>query len=146
MDRLGKKGTTLASLLAVAVLFAGLGVFLDGEVLPPVTDTEKLIKETEVQSSLQSLREKTRAIPPEPSDISLQLGRAIEAANQNESERSSEIEERIAVSQTKIEETNRILDEKGRTDKGVSSSEKLDAFNQKVEELQSRLVELEESK
>ena len=103
MDRFGIKGTALATLTVVAAVFIGLGVFLDGEVLPqPSPDTDKLIKQTEIQSSLQLQREIARNNPTEPSEVSRQLGRAIEAANQNETERTSELEERITASDSLI--------------------------------------------
>ena len=147
MDQLGKKGTVLATLVVVAAVFTGLGVFLDGEVLPlPSPDTERLIKEAETQSSLQLQRDIARNKPAEPSEVSLQLGRAIDAANQNDTQRTSELEERITASDSLIEQTNQLLDEKGRSAKSVSSSEKLNAFNQKLEQLKSRLTDLESSK
>ena len=132
--------------MVVAAVFIGLGGFLDGKVLPlPSPDADKLIKQTEIQSSLQLQREIARNNPTEPSEVSQQLGRAIEAANQNETERTSELEERITASDSLIEQTNQLLEEKGRSERSVSSSERLNQINQKIEALQSRLVELESS-
>jgi hypothetical protein len=146
MDWLGKKGVAITTLVVVAALFAGLGVFLDGKVLPlPSPDTEELIKQTEVKSSLQLQREIARNNPTEPSEVPLQLGRAIEAANQNETERTSKLEERITASDALIEKNNRLLDEKGRSEASASGNDKLNQFNQKLESLQSRLTELEAS-
>ena len=146
MERLGIKGTALATVMVVAAVFAGLGVFLDGKVLPlPSPDEDKLIKQTEIHSSLQLKREISRNNPTGPSEVSQQLGRAIEAANQNETERTSELEGRITASDSLIEQTNQLLDEKGRSQRSASSSEKLNQINQKIEALQSRLVELESS-
>jgi hypothetical protein len=147
MDRLGKTGVALTTLVVVAALMTGLGVFLEGKVLPlPSSDTEELIKQTEVKSSLQVQREIAHNNPTEPSEVSLQLGRAIEAANQNETERTSKLEERITASDALIEKNNRLLDEKGRSEASASGNDKLNQFNQKLESLQSRLTELEASK
>jgi hypothetical protein len=146
MDRLGKTGVALTTLVVVAALMTGLGVFLEGKVLPlPSSDTEELIKQTEVKSSLQLQRETARNTPTEPSEVSLQLGRAIEAANQNETERTSQLEERVTASDALIEKNNRLLDEKGRSGESASGNDKLNQFNQKLESLQSRLTELEAS-
>jgi hypothetical protein len=103
MNQVGKKGSALLILLTVATAFAALGIFLDGEVLPTTSDTEKLVKATAVQSSL-TLRRSVSDAASEPSQVSQQLSRAIEAANRNESETAARLDERINASQRLIDE------------------------------------------
>jgi hypothetical protein len=136
-----KKGPAL---LAVAATFIALGIFLDGEVLPTSPDTEKLVKATAVESSLLQRRtDSTDAY--KPSEVSQQLRRAIEAANRNESDSASRLEEQIAASQTLIDETNQLLEEKGVSGNGVADSAKQQQFNKQLNELKSRLAELKAS-
>jgi hypothetical protein len=140
----GKKGPALFIVFVVASAFVALVVLLDGQVLAPLPDTEKLIEETALQSSL-SQPKRQAAMPAEPSDVSRQLGRAIEAANQNETDSVSRLEERITASKTAIDQTNRLLEEKGLSGREVSPSQKLQQINQQIHELQSRLAELNAS-
>jgi hypothetical protein len=144
MNQASKKGSALLILLSVAVTLTALGIFLDGEVLPPSPDTEKLVKETAVQSSL-SQRRTGSTDASEPSEVSQQLSRAIEAANRSESDNAAQLEERITASQGLIDETNQLLEQKGISGKGAGDSAKRQQFNQTLNELKSRLAELKAS-
>jgi hypothetical protein len=53
------------------------------------------------------------AVAPEPSEVLQQLNRAIEAANQNESESALWLERRITASRRLIDEINKLLLETG---------------------------------
>jgi hypothetical protein len=142
LERSRKKGLALIIFFAGAV--AALGIFLDEEVLPTLSDAEQLVKATAVQSFL-SQRRTHSADASEPSEVSQQLSRAIEAANQNESDRALLLEERIAASRRLIDETNRLIEEKGASGKGPAESAKRLQFNQKLSELKHRLTELKAS-
>jgi hypothetical protein len=141
MDRSRKKGPALIVLLAVAGAFTALGISLDEEVLPTSPDTQQLVRVTAVQSSLSQRRTQS-ADASEPSEVLQQLSRAIEAANQSESDSASQLEERMTASRRLIDETNRLLEERGASGKGDVESAKRQEFNQKFSELESRLTEL----
>jgi hypothetical protein len=143
-SKAGKKGTALFILLAVAGTFTALGIFIDGRVLPTSPDTEKIVKETAVQSSL-SQRRTNSADASEPSEVSQQLSRAIEAANQRETDSASQLEERVATSKKLIDETNQLLEEKEVSSIGPVDSAKRQEFNQQLNELKARLAELKAS-
>jgi hypothetical protein len=89
---INKKGTTLLVLLVVASAITALGVFLDGEVIPPQPETEALLKNTTIQSSL-SKREAEAEVSTAPSAVTQQLERAIEAANRSEADSAEGLEE-----------------------------------------------------
>jgi hypothetical protein len=141
---INKKGTTLLVLLVVASAITALGVFLDGEVIPPQPETEALLKNTTIQSSL-SKREAEAEVSTAPSAVTQQLERAIEAANRSEADSAEGLEERAANSRTLIEETNRLLVEKGVPGNARSSGEKSKQFNHQLSDLKSRLAELKSS-
>jgi hypothetical protein len=144
MNQVGKKVPAFLIFLAVAGTFTALGIFLDEEVLPTSPDTEQLVKATAVKSSL-SQRPINSDNVSEPSEVSQQLSRAIEAANRNDSDSVSRLEERVATSQRLIDETNQLLEEKGVSGKGAVDSAKRQQFNQQLNELKARLAELKAS-
>jgi hypothetical protein len=144
MNQVGKKGPALLIFLSVAVTFTALGIFLDGEVLPTSPDTQKPVKANAVPSNL-SQRSTNSTDATEPSAVSQQLSRAIEAANRNESETASRLEARITASQRLIEETNQLLEEKGVSSQGAAVNAKHHQFNQQLNELKWRLAELKAS-
>jgi hypothetical protein len=129
MSQVGKKAPALLILLSVAVTFTALGNFLDGEVLPTSPDTQKPVKATAVPSNLSQRRINNTAAT-EPADVSQQLSRAIEAANQKESDSASRIDARITASQRLIEETNQLLEENGVSSKGAAGSTKRQHLNE----------------
>jgi flagellar biosynthesis/type III secretory pathway protein FliH len=143
-EQSSKKGRALTILLGVAATFISFGIFLHDQVLPPQPETEELLKATAAQSLLKQ-RDTHKPVHTEPSEVSRQLERAIEAANQNETATASRLEKRITASQTLIEEANQLLEEKGISSSDASKNEKLDRFNQQLNELQSRLKELKAS-
>jgi hypothetical protein len=103
----GKKGPTLLILLTVAVTFAALGIFLDGEVLPTLIDIQKLVIVSVVQSN-QSRRRTNSTDVAEHSEVSQQISGVIEAVNRNETGGASRFEARITASQRLIEEKGAI--------------------------------------
>ncbi|MGD9171838.1 MAG: hypothetical protein PVI97_17585 [Candidatus Thiodiazotropha sp.] len=144
MNQVGKKGPALFILITVALTFTALGIFLDGEVLPTSPDTEKPVKAAARQSKF-SQRRINSTDAAESSEVSQQLSRAIEAANRNESDSVSRLDKRINASQTLIDETNQLLEEKGVSSKGVAVSTKRQQFNQQLDDLKSRLAKLKAS-
>jgi hypothetical protein len=144
IKKIGTKAPALLVLLSVAVTFTALGIFLDGEVLPNSPDTQKPVKASTVPSN-HSQRRLNNADATEPSAVSQQLSRAIEAANRNESKTASRLEARITASQRLIEETNQLLEEKGVSSKAAAVNAKHHQFNQQLNELKSRLAELKAS-
>ena len=144
MNRVSKKGTFIFILFLVALTITGLGIFLDDEVIPPLPDTERIVKDAAVQSSLAQ-RSAVKTEISEPSEVAEQLKRAIDAANRNEDSDASQLDARTITSQTLIEETNQLLEEKGGSGKAVSGNEKLKQFNQQLDELKSKLAEINSS-
>jgi hypothetical protein len=144
MNQVGKKGPPLLILLTVAVTFAALGIFLGGEVLPTSPDTKKPVMATAVQSPLSQRRINSTAAA-EPSEVSQQLSRAIQATNQIESDSALRLEARITASQRLIDKTNQLLEEKGVSSRGAAFSTKRQQFNLQLNELKFRLAELKAS-
>jgi post-segregation antitoxin (ccd killing protein) len=136
-----KRRHLLIALLVVPFPIIGVGVSLDGGVLPPHSETEEPLKETALKSS-RSQDNTNGPSPTQSSEIARQLSRAIEAANQNETEETWRLEAAITSSQTAINETNHLLEEKGLSIKSRSNSENSLRFHQQLGELQSRLAEL----
>ncbi len=119
-------------------------MFLDGKVIAPQPDDEKLIKEAATQSAIEK-RRMEHVEPTQPSEVSLQLERAIEAANQNDAYTTERLETSVAKSKTLIDETNQLFAEKGAASISQASSEKSQQFNQELNKLKSRLDELKSS-
>ncbi|MGD8913823.1 MAG: hypothetical protein PVJ68_13930 [Candidatus Thiodiazotropha sp.] len=141
IKKAGIKTPALLVLLSIAVTFTALGIFMDGEVLPNSPDIQKPVKASAVQSTHSQRRTKS-SDATEPSAVSQQLSRAIEAANQNESDSASRLEARITASQRLIEETNQLFEEKGVSSQAAADSAKRQQFNQQLNELKARLAEL----
>jgi hypothetical protein len=139
-----KKGPAILSLLLVATAIITLGIFLDGKVIAPQPDNDKLIKEAAVESALEKRKQET-PVSTEPSEVSQQLERAITAANQTETDTTERLEKRVATSKALIEETNQLLVEKGVTSNSQAQSEKSQQFNQQIDDLKARLNQLKSS-
>ena len=139
-----KKGPALLILLVVATAFVGLGVFLDEAVIPSQPDTEEIIERT-AQKAIAPKQTATPKQSTAPSEITQQLKRAVEAANQTEADTTEQLAEQLASSKSLIEETNQLLEEKGVSSDGMGNSEKSQQFNQKLDDLKARLVELKSS-
>ena len=144
MSRSIEKGTGLLILTLAAFAIIGAGLFFDGEVLPPASDTQAIIDSVATQSAL-SQRAASKVEPTQPSEVAQQLKRAIDAANQSETESAARLEEKITASKALIETTNRLLVEKGTASADLSNSEKSQQFNQKINDLKARLAELKPS-
>jgi hypothetical protein len=139
------KGPALLILLGVAVACIGLGIFLDNEVLPPSSDTNEIL-EGAVAKAARDTRASGSSQPANPSEVERQLRRAVEAANSTETEKQDVLEEKVAKSKTLIEETNRMLEEKGVSQAEPVANDKARAFNQKLSDLKAKLVELQPSR
>jgi len=131
-------------LLLVAFAIVGVGVAVDGNVLPSVPDTEALLEKA-VQSS-RSTQPPETSEPTAPSEVVQQLRRAVDAANRSEEESAVSLEAEIAASKTKVEAINGILEKKSR-DAGlaVAGSERAQQFESRLGELSARLEEVRPS-
>jgi hypothetical protein len=138
------KGPALLILIIVASVFTGLGIFLDEEVLPTPPNTEEVIQDLGSQAT-DSKGSFTKPQSTEPSEITQQLTRAVEAANETESMEEDQLAGKLADSKSLIEETNQLLEEKGVASNEIGSSEKSQQFNQQLNDLKARLVELQSS-
>ena len=139
-----KKGPALLILLVVATVFVALGVFLDEAVIPTQPDTQEIIEKT-AQKATAPKQTATPKQSTAPSEITQQLKRAVEAANQTEADSTEQLTDKLATSKSLIEETNQLLEEKGVSSDRMGSSEKSQEFNQKLDDLKARLVELRSS-
>lgn len=137
-----KKGPAIILLLMVATAFIGLGIFLDGEVLPTPSLSKNFLKRNISKTSDDSSPSPAGA-SDQPSEIAQQLKRAIDAANRSESDESEKLAQSISTSEEKISETSRLLEEKGFLPATGKSSEKSEAFSRRLESLKARLATLQ---
>ena len=144
MNQVIRKGPALLILLGVAAAFTGLGIFLDNEVLPPSSDANDILDGAVSKAAMDAHVSQTNQAE-NPSEIEQQLRRAVEAVNSTETDKHEVLDEKITKSKILIEETNRMLEEKGVSRAEPAASDKTQAFNQKLSELKAKLVELEPS-
>ncbi|MEJ2692030.1 MAG: hypothetical protein P8166_02975 [Candidatus Thiodiazotropha sp.] len=97
------KGPTLLILLLVAFAISGVGVALDGKGVPAASDTQTLIDDT-IAQSVPSPRKAEVESPVEPSEVTRQPKRAIEAANGRDADSFAGLEANLVTSKTKTEE------------------------------------------
>ncbi|MCU7806971.1 MAG: hypothetical protein KZQ73_03755, partial [Candidatus Thiodiazotropha sp. (ex Semelilucina semeliformis)] len=107
MTQVTHKGPALLILLIVAVAFIGLGVFLDEEVIPSIPETEEIIQSTAIQAAASQQKAALKQ-STEPSEVTQQLKRAVEVANQTEAESTEKLADKLATSKTLIDETNQL--------------------------------------
>jgi len=80
-----KKGPALLILVALAVSIAALGIFLDGKVIPTQASSKDLIREAASKSSIDSSANQTTP-SDQLSEVAQQLKRAIDVANQSDTD------------------------------------------------------------
>jgi len=122
--------------------FVGLGIFLDGEVVP-VTPSSKILLNTSAEKVSRDAGASLERASGQSSEIAQQLKQAIDAANRAESEETEGVTQNISASDEKISQINRLLEEKGdlpATDKNHEESEK---FSRRLESLKARLAKLQ---
>lgn len=122
--------------------FVGLGIFLDGEVVPVTPSSKNLLNASAEKVSRDAGASLERA-SGQSSEIAQQLKKAIDAANRSESEETEGVTQNISASDEKISQINRLLEEKGvlpATDKNHEESEK---FSRRLESLKARLAKLQ---
>lgn len=144
LKRFNIKGSAFLLLVSLAVTIAGLGIFFDGNVIPNPTSSEDLIQETAAKS-FSDLSANQTITSDQPSEVAQQLKRAIDAANQIDTDEIEALSDKQTASNETITETNQLLEEKGVIRAMDSESEKSREFNQKIEELKARLVKLQQS-
>lgn len=141
-----KKGPALLLLLTVAGAFIGLGIFLDGEVIPSSSSSEDLLKKTVSKTSSKTSGDtpsSSAGTSDQPSEIAQQLKRAIDVANRSESDESEKLAQSLSTSDEKISETNRMLEEKGLLPATDNGNEKSEEFSRRLESLKARLATLQ---
>lgn len=138
------KGTALLTLVSLAVIIVTLGVFLDGNVIPNPSSSEHLLDTTVAHAAVSSSVNKS-ASSDQPSAVAQQLKRAIDAANESKSDETSALADKQVASKEKIAEINRLLEDKGVIKAMDSESKKSQQFNQKIEDLKTRLMKLQPS-
>lgn len=141
MKRPGLKNGS-AIIFTIAMAFVGLGIFLDGEVVPVTPSSKNLLNASAEKVSRDAGASLERA-SGQSSEIAQQLKKAIDAANRSESEETEGVTQNISASDEKISQINRLLEEKGvlpATDKNHEESEK---FSRRLESLKARLAKLQ---
>jgi hypothetical protein len=137
------KYTALISVSSVALLFIGLGVFLDGEVLPKGSDAERLIKQTEKKAITEIKQQIPTSSQSDSSEYIGQLSHAIDLARQTEQIGVSELERRVSVTKASINEINQLANLDSDLNEDELDNDRLDEFNQNLNKLQNQLSELE---
>lgn len=141
MSRITSSGKTLLTLLLVGSAILAIGIFLDGKVISTPQPSAMDISSTAEDSHAAAQTPK----PADSSQVAQQLKRAIDAANETEAQADARLEEKRVAAHDKIEEANRLLNEKGGSGQRVPSSERFQQFNQQHNQLKARLVELQAS-
>jgi hypothetical protein len=137
--------TALVAIPAVALLFMGLGVFLDGEVLPPEPNTEKIIEQAKQQANNELEQSEVSASGHASSEYLDQLSKAIDSANDSEHDDYAQLERQTVVVNEYMEEINQVMDIGSSLEKDELRSDRLDKLNRDLDGLQKKLSVLEAS-
>ena len=137
-----KKGPAIIVLLIVAAAFAGLGIFLDGEVIPSHSSSEDLLKGS-VSKSAPATGSPAESASDRPSEIAQQLKVAIDTANRSETETTEKLAHSLTTSKERITQANRMLEERGIVPETDQSNEKSQKFSRRLESLKARLSQLQ---
>lgn len=142
-NRIATKTPTLSVFLMVVVTFTGLGIFLDGRVLP---------EQPRVETVIQLPEETPASIPATPlesnkvsisNEVAGHLKQAIEIESRRAMESSAALKQKLDKTKVLIGETQQLFEQKSTVRSRQPNEERMQAFNSKLEVLKTQLAEME---